>query len=110
MGGFSLVWLPEGQRRKEAGDPSLAQRLEQHKKDYPPATHPVVRQHPKTGALSIFVNRAFTEKINDVSEAESENLLARFYRMAERPEYQARMRWKNEGDVLVYDNRNTNHY
>merc|ERR1719478_1168418 len=56
------------------------------------------------------VNRAFTDRINGVSETESEELLAQFYRMAERPEYQARMRWKDEGDVLIYDNRNTNHY
>ena len=36
--------------------------------------------------------------------------MALLCRMAERPEYQVRMRWQNEGDVCIYDNRNTNHY
>ena len=88
----------------------MEQRLLQNQKDYRPVIHPVVRQHPRTGALAIFVNRGFTDRINGVSEQENEDLLAALHRMAERPEYQARMRWKDAGDVLVYDNRNTNHY
>ena len=40
----------------------------------------------------------------------SQELLLQLYRMCERPEYQVRLRWHDEGDLLVYDNRNTNHY
>jgi taurine dioxygenase len=63
-----------------------------------------------TGELSIYANLGFTRRIDDVSDEESRELMAILCRMAERPEYQCRMRWRDAGDVCIYDNRITNHY
>jgi alpha-ketoglutarate-dependent taurine dioxygenase len=105
------IWEQEAKRQEQmAVDDSFARHVEQLIKDYPPSLQPLVRQHPVTGELSIFYNLGFTEQINDVSPEEQTFLVKTLSRMAERPEYQVRMRWHNEGDVCLYDNRVTNHY
>ena len=105
------IWMEEAERRSSMdGDDSFWGHVEQLKKEYPPSRQPLIRQHPVTGELSIYANLGFTRKINDVSDDESRELMAILCRMAERPEYQVRMRWNDAGDVCVYDNRITNHY
>jgi taurine dioxygenase len=105
------IWEEEAKRRAETeNDNALEQHVEQLKRDYPPSLQPLVRQHPVTKELSIFANLGFTHHVNDVSPDESQQLVATLCRMAERPEYQVRMRWADEGDVCIYDNRITNHY
>lgn len=37
--------------------------------------HPVIRTNPVTGWKGLFVNRGFTKKINELTKAESDNLL-----------------------------------
>merc|ERR1711964_332730 len=104
------VWINEAKRREADGDSSFWDRIEKFKRDYPPSLQPLIRMHPVTGELSIYANRGFTHHINDVSAEENRNLMDTLCRMAERPEYQVRMRWRNEGDVCIYDNRITQHY
>ena len=107
----SPIWMEEAERRSEMDNhDSFWKHIEQLKADYPPSCQPLIRQHPVTGELSIYANLGFTRRIDDVSEKDSRELMAILCRMAERPEYQVRMRWQNEGDVCVYDNRITNHY
>ena len=77
---------------------------------YKRQTQPLIRKHPVTGELSIYSNLGFTRHINDVSAHESRELMGILSRMAERPEYQVRLRWRDVGDVCIYDNRITNHY
>jgi alpha-ketoglutarate-dependent taurine dioxygenase len=38
-------------------------------------THPVIRTNPVTGWKGLFVNKGFTSKINELTKAESDNLL-----------------------------------
>ena len=105
------IWEEEAERRSlDDRDDSLQKKVAKLKRDYPPSQQPLIRQHPVTGELSIYANLGFTRHINDVTEQESRQLMALLCRMAERPEYQVRIRWHNEGDVCIYDNRNTNHY
>lgn len=104
-------WVQEAKvRSKEDGDDSFWEKIEEFRRDYPPSVHPVVRQHPVTGALSIYANRGFTSQINGLPAEEGRKLFRTLVQQAERPEYQVRMQWQNEGDVCVYDNRCTNHY
>ena len=91
--------------RKGATDEEMAEfdRL------YPNPEHPVVRTHPDTGEQVIYVNRAFTRRILDVSEAESTRLLEFLYAQASYPEYQSRFRWTANA-IAFWDNRACQHY
>ena len=76
---------------------------------FPPATHPVVRTHPVSGKKSLYVNKAFTRYIKDMSDADSEDLLARLYHQAWIPDYQCRFRWQPDS-IAFWDNRAAQHY
>lgn len=76
---------------------------------YPSSEHPVVRSHPETGRLSIYVNRSFTTRIVGVDGAESDELLKWLCRHVEQPEFQIRYRWR-QNDVALWDNRCLQHF
>jgi len=66
--------------------------VEDQGKVYPKATHPVIRTHPETGRKGIFVNRTFTTHINELSEAESDAVLALLFDHCEQIDFQIRFR------------------
>ena len=68
-----------------------------------------MRTHPETGAKGIYVNAAFTVCIKDMGDEESTELLQLLYRQAGIPEYQCRLRWRND-TLAFWDNRSTQHY
>ncbi|WP_416063850.1 TauD/TfdA dioxygenase family protein [Rhodococcus indonesiensis] len=71
--------------------------------------HPVVRVIPETGRKVLFVNIAFTQRILDVPDKESEELLTRLYRHIARPEFQVRLKWQ-PNTIAFWDNRTCQHY
>jgi len=73
-----------------------------------PVVHPVVRRHPDTGRLGLFVNPTFTSRVLGVSRHESASLLQMLYAHITSPENTFRHRW-TAGDVVVWDNRATLH-
>ncbi|MQY04657.1 Alpha-ketoglutarate-dependent taurine dioxygenase [Actinomadura sp. RB68] len=73
------------------------------------AEHPVVRVHPETGRRSLFVNRAHTSHIAQLSRNESDALLQFLCEFSTSPEFTCRHRWR-DGDVAIWDNRATQHY
>lgn len=73
------------------------------------AEHPVVRVHPETGRRALFVNRAHTSHIAQLSRNESDSLLQYLYGFSTSPELICRYHWK-PGDVAIWDNRVTQHY
>lgn len=75
----------------------------------PPVLHPVVRTHPVSGKLSLFVNEGFTTRIVGLKQKESEALLAFLFTHITKPEFQVRWRWQ-ENDLAIWDNRVTQHY
>jgi len=83
--------------------------LKKMQERYPPARHPVVRTHPETGEKALYVNAAFTERIEGMAEDESRKLLRQLYQQARVPEYQVRFRWR-PGSIAFWDNRTTQHY
>ncbi|MFC7692200.1 TauD/TfdA dioxygenase family protein [Paeniroseomonas aquatica] len=88
--------------------PGLRQRAEElraeHRHAGQRAEHPVVRSHPITGAPSLFVNPAFTTRILNLPQAESDRLLARLFAAATAPPVTWRHGWE-AGDLLLWDNR-----
>lgn len=73
-----------------------------------PVVHPVVRTHPETGRLGLFVSEHFTTRIVDLPEAESRALLAELFAYGTRPELQYRHRWQPH-DMVFWDNRSVTH-
>jgi taurine dioxygenase len=70
--------------------------------------HPVVRVHPETGDRGLFIG-GFAQRIVGLSTVESRDILRLLQAYVTRPENVLRVQW-NEGDLIVFDNRTTQHY
>lgn len=70
--------------------------------------HPVIRTHVETGRKSLYVNRTFTLRFKDMTEAESAPLLDYLCDHAVRPEFTCRFRWQ-PNSVAFWDNRCVQH-
>jgi taurine dioxygenase len=73
------------------------------------ARHPVVRIHPETGRRSLLVNEHFTRRIVELSQPESDVLLAFLVRWAVQERFTVRYRW-TPGTFAMWDNRCTQHF
>ncbi len=79
-------------------------------KNNPPATHPVIREHPHSKEKCLYVNFDFTMKIDELNQQESDVLLNYLFSLVtKRPEYICRWKW-TENDVCIWDERTTQHY
>jgi taurine dioxygenase len=83
--------------------------LQHFERMYPPQLHPVVRIHPVSGRMVLFVNPQFTIAINGMEERESRELLDLLFQQALVPEYQFRLHWRPH-TIAMWDNRSTQHY
>lgn len=77
---------------------------------WPKNVHPVVIRHPGSGKQSLYVNRGFTTRINELDRKESDALLEFLWdHTDQRLEFQCRVRW--EPNTLVFwDNLATHHH
>ena len=74
----------------------------------PPVVHLVVRTI-EGGQRGLFVNSGFTARILELTEKESDALLAFLFAHLAKPEFTVRWRWKL-GDVAFWDNRLSTYY
>lgn len=74
-----------------------------------PVSHPVVRTHPGSGKLALYVNPWFTQCFEGMTPDESRPLLDFLAAEATRPENVYRHRWRQK-DVVMWDNRAAMHY
>ena len=72
------------------------------------AAHPVVRVHPESGEPSLFLG-GFAQRLVGMTLRESRPIIDVLQSHVLRPEHVARWTWR-PGDVLIFDNRNTQHY
>ena len=81
---------------------------EAQRRERPPVQHPVFLTHPITGKKVIYVNPGFTERIDGLPAAESDELLALLIDHLLQPQYRYVHRW-SVGDVLAWDHIGTWH-
>lgn len=74
----------------------------------PPVSHPMVLTHPISGRKSLYCNVGFTDHVDGVTKAESDELLGFLFKHQLQEKYKYVHRWA-EGDVLLWDNLWTMH-
>ena len=73
-----------------------------------PTVHPVVRTHPETGRLSLYVNPHLTSHIDGLPRHEGDALLRELYDHMDQPRFTLTHEWQ-VGDMVMWDNRPTMH-
>ncbi len=73
------------------------------------ALQPVVRRQEETDREGLYINRMFTTRFENMTEAESRPLLGFLFDQMERHEFTCRFRWR-PGGVIMWDNRFTLHF
>ena len=71
--------------------------------------HPVVRTHPESGRKALFVNRTFTVRFKDMTEAESRPLLEFLFAHASNERFTCRFHWTRHA-AAFWDNRCVLHF
>lgn len=71
--------------------------------------HPIVRRHPQSGCLALYVNHVYTIAIEGLRADESKALLEFLFSHMTRTEYVYRHHWQPQ-TLLVWDNRCVVHY
>jgi len=75
---------------------------------FPRFEHPVVRVHPVTRRKLLFVDRGFTTRIVQLSQAESDALLDFLFEHIETPRLSCRFKWE-KNSIAFWDNRCAQH-
>jgi taurine dioxygenase len=75
----------------------------------PQSVHPVIRTHPETGRKALFVNSAYTARLEDMTDEESQPLLSWLWQHSVQPNLTFRHRW-TPGDLVMWDNRSVQHF
>ena len=76
---------------------------------WPSTVHPVVRVHPETGRKLLNVNANWTKRILELTEEESDAVMALLLEHLRSPMFQCRFRW-TPGAIAFWDNRSVQHY
>ena len=74
----------------------------------PPVEHPMVRVHPETGELALYISAGSCSHIVGMDVEEGRRLLRELEAFATRPQFVYSHRWQ-KGDLVVWDNRVTLH-
>jgi len=101
---FNKYW--ENARRKEGSKRQPLSDAQRRQK--PPVSHPVFLKHPISGRMVLYANPGYTVRINDVPEAESDELLEVLFRHQLQPKYRYAHQW-SANDVLMWDDLLTLH-
>jgi len=111
-----LKGLNAGDRRRAYGGRSRAERysgasgmkLRDPGNIQTDSIHPVVRTHPDTGRLGLYVG-SHTQHFDGFTPEESEPIIAYLREHCRRPEFTCRFRWA-PGSLAIWDNRCAQHY
>lgn len=92
-------------RQAEQNVPGAAERLAELNRIYPSIERPLARKHPVTGKTALIgADPAYLSHIVGLSKEQRDEIVQRGSQLCEVPEYQLRLGWHSEGDVVIYDN------
>jgi taurine dioxygenase len=75
----------------------------------PPVSHPLVTINPATGRKRLFTCNLYAKRVEGLTQAESDYLLAFLFDHIKNPEFQLRIQWE-VGDLAFWDNHACQHY
>lgn len=101
---FNIFW----ERMRTRPGSTRAPLTPEQRATKPPAVHPVVLTHPITGRPVLYCNPGYAERINELDETESRELLDMLFEHQLQEKYLHTHHWA-EGDVLVWDHLGTLH-
>jgi taurine dioxygenase len=102
---FAKFW---DKMRERPGSTRAALSDEQRRKK-PPVSHPAFLTHPITRAKVLYANPGYAIRINELPEAESDEVLEFLFAHQLQDKFRHVHHW-TEGDVLMWDNIGTVHY
>ncbi len=73
-----------------------------------PVTHDLVRRHPDTGKLAIYLHQGKLKNFLGMQGKESQELISEVFQLTLKPEFIYRHQWQL-GDMLIWDNRQSMH-
>ena len=97
-----------GQDADKPGSKRAPLTAEQRRKK-PPVSHPIFLTHPITGRRVLYANPGYAIRINELPQAESDELLELLFTHQLQDKFRHVHQW-TEGDVLMWDNIGTVHY
>lgn len=74
----------------------------------PPVSHPVVMRHPITGRKVLYANPGYAMRINEMPQAESDEVLAFLFEHQTQERFVYTFEW-SPGDLLIWDDLRTIH-
>jgi taurine dioxygenase len=101
---FNKFW-EKMRREKGSQRPPLT---EAQRRAKPPVSHPIFLTHPLTGRKVLYANPGYSMRINELPEAESDQILAFLFEHQLQDKYRYVSRWE-EGDVLMWEDFGTIH-
>jgi taurine dioxygenase len=117
-----LVWeeLPETLKRQVQGRRAqhdfghlhtlakLKPLTEEEKAAMPPVWQPMVRKHPVTGRVSLYISPIYNDAVEGMDTVQARQLISDLTEFAAEPRFVYRHRWEPD-DILLWDNRCTMH-
>jgi alpha-ketoglutarate-dependent taurine dioxygenase len=87
---------------------SLRPLTEEERAAMPPVWQPMVRKHPVTGRVSLYISPIYNDEVEGLAAAEARHLIGDLTEFAGQSQFVYRHRWSPD-DVVLWDNRCTMH-
>ncbi|HEY0184180.1 MAG TPA: TauD/TfdA family dioxygenase [Rhodopila sp.] len=101
---FEKFW-EHMRQHKASGRPAMT---DEQRRRRPPVVHPVFLTHPITGRKVLYCNEGYAVRINELSQAESDEMLDYLFRHQLEMRFRYTHEW-NENDLLIWDHLGTIH-
>jgi alpha-ketoglutarate-dependent taurine dioxygenase len=85
-------------------NPGRAEEIDSQAADYPPVRQPLVREHPATGAKSLYICPAVISHIEGMDPQAGSALIETLIAHVTQPRFVYSHRW-HKGDLVMWDNR-----